>query len=133
MGNPLMVTDLERQLELERRLQSIWEQGVPEDATVEAVFGPLESWVFQLGSHNLHPAQPMRPLSLASIFAAVCSFSVGMATALKGGADARLSAEGVAVMVAGASESCVPMFVAFAFLAVAWLLVALGLRRQVAR
>lgn len=72
----------------------------------------------------------MRPLSLASIFAAICSSSVGFATALKGGADTGLSPEGLRVMVAGLSESFIPPFVAFAFLAVAWLLVAAGLRRQ---
>jgi hypothetical protein len=72
----------------------------------------------------------MRPLSLASIFAAICSFSVGVATALKGAADSALGAEGVRVMVAGLSESFIPPFVAFGFLAVAWLLVAVGLRRQ---
>lgn len=100
----------------------------------------LVSGVGALGTAIAYAVSPtdeklalMRPLSLASIFAAVCSFSVGLATALKGGADARLSADGITVMVAGASESCVPLFVAFAFLAVAWLLVALGLRRQVAR
>ena len=32
-------------------------------------------------------------------------------------------------MVAGLSESCVPLFAAFAFLSVAWLLVAVGMRR----
>jgi len=72
----------------------------------------------------------MRPLSLASIFAAICSSSVGFATALKGGADAGLTPDGVRVMVAGLSESFIPPFVAFAFLAVAWLLVAAGMRRQ---
>jgi hypothetical protein len=72
----------------------------------------------------------MRPLSLASIFAAVCSTSVGLATALKGPADAGVNAESLRIMLAGLSESFVPLFVAFAFLAVAWLLVALGLRRE---
>ncbi len=72
----------------------------------------------------------MRPLSVASIFAAICSFSVGAATALKGGAEAALAADGLKVMVAGLSESFVPLVVAFAFLSVAWLFVAVGLRRQ---
>lgn len=71
----------------------------------------------------------MRPLSLASIFAALCSCSVGVATALKYAADAHLSAEAVTVMTAGMSEALIPLFVAFAFLAVAWLLVAARLRR----
>lgn len=73
----------------------------------------------------------MRPLSLASIFAAVCSSSAGFATALKGGADAGLNAEATHRMLAGFAEACVPLFVAFAFLSVAWLLIAAGLRRQV--
>jgi hypothetical protein len=75
----------------------------------------------------------MRPLSLASIFAAICSWSVGVATALKHAADNGITGEGVRVMVAGLSEAMVPPFVAFAFLSVAWLLVALGLRRDAAR
>ena len=72
----------------------------------------------------------IRPLSLAGIFAAVCSSSVGVATALKGPADTSVNAETTRIMLAGLSESFIPLFVAFAFLAVAWLLVALGLRRQ---
>ncbi len=73
----------------------------------------------------------IRPLSLAGIFAALCSFAVGIATALKGPADAGISPESLRVMLEGLSESFIPPFVAFAFLAVAWLLVAAGLRRQV--
>ena len=72
----------------------------------------------------------MRPLTLASVFAAVCSTSVGMATALKYAADAKLGGDAVWIMVAGLSESLIPPFVAFAFLAVAWLLVVVGLRKQ---
>jgi hypothetical protein len=73
----------------------------------------------------------MRPLSLAAIFAAVCSSSMGLATALQGAAAAKdWNAERYAVL-ATASESLIPPFVAFAFLAVAWLLVAVGLRRQI--
>ena len=49
---------------------------------------------------------------------------VGMAVA------ALLGIVAVAVLVAGLSEAFIPIFVAFAFLAVAWLLVAMGLRRS---
>jgi hypothetical protein len=73
----------------------------------------------------------IRSLSLAGIFAAVCSSAVGFATALKGPADAGVNPESMRVMLAGLAESWIPLFVAFAFLAVAWLLVAVGLRRQV--
>jgi len=73
----------------------------------------------------------MRPLSLAGIFAAVCSFSVGVATALSGLADAGApTAEAVQMMVAGLAEAFIPLFAAFAFLSVAWLLVAAGMRRS---
>ena len=73
----------------------------------------------------------MRPLTLAAIFAAICSSSVGAATALKfAGAAEPLTTKGVSVMLMGLSESLIPPFVAFAFLAVSWLLVAVGMRRQ---
>ncbi len=71
----------------------------------------------------------MRPLSLASIFAAICSFTHGMATVLRG-----LAASGPGVDMAavyrGISDTLIPLFVANAFLAVAWLLVTVGMRRQ---
>ena len=73
----------------------------------------------------------IRPLSLAGIFAAVCSSAVGFATALKGAADAGVNPDSMRVLLAGLAESWVPLFVAFALLAVAWLLVAVGLRRQI--
>jgi hypothetical protein len=72
----------------------------------------------------------IRPLSLAGIFAAVCSTAAGMAAALKGPVDAGVSAESLRRMLAGLSEAWIPLFVAFAFLSVAWLMVAVGLRRQ---
>jgi len=97
----------------------------------------LVSGVGALGTAIAYAVRPtdrkltlMRPLSLASIFAAICSWSVGMATALKHAADNSLGGDAVTVMVAGFSEAMIPPFVAFAFLSVAWLLVALGLRRE---
>ena len=97
----------------------------------------LVSGVGALGTAIAYAVRPtdrrltlMRPLSLASIFAAVCSWSVGVATALKHAADSHVSADALTVMVAGLSEAMIPPFVAFAFLSVAWLLVALGLRRE---
>jgi hypothetical protein len=72
----------------------------------------------------------LRPLSLAAMFAAICSMSVGIATALKFGAAGISTPKGPEVLLQGLSEACIPPFVAFAFLAVAWLLVAVGMRRQ---
>lgn len=72
----------------------------------------------------------LRPLSLAAIFAAICSFSVGVAAALKGAAASEPGADVVRPVMVGLAEACIPPFVAFAILAVAWLLVALGMRRR---
>ena len=95
------------------------------------------SGVGVLGTAIAYAAKPtertlelLRPLSLAAIFAALCSFSVGTATALKHGAEGGPGGEAAQRLMAGLSEACVPPFVAFAFLAVAWLLVVLGMRRR---
>lgn len=73
----------------------------------------------------------MRPLSLAAMFAAICSTSVGIATALRyAGAADPWSPKTASALLVGLSEALIPPFVAFAFLAVAWLLVAAGMRRQ---
>jgi hypothetical protein len=72
----------------------------------------------------------MRPLSLAAIFAAICSSSVGLAAALRGMAEiGGLGPHGFGPLMAGLSECLIPPFVAFGFLAVGWLLVAVGMRR----
>ena len=73
----------------------------------------------------------MRPLSLASIFAAVGSLTAGAATVLQGVANTGNMAQvGWANVLMGTAETLTPVFVSFGFLAVAWLLVALGMRRQ---
>ena len=73
----------------------------------------------------------MRPLSLAAIFAALCSCAGGVATVLQGIAvTVDLGPQSVGRILMGFRETIIPLFVAFAFLSVAWLLVALGMRRQ---
>ena len=73
----------------------------------------------------------MRPLSLASVCSAIGSLTAGMATILKGaGATAVWGPGGVSRLLYGCAEALIPMFVAFSFLAVAWLLIAVGMRRQ---
>ena len=73
----------------------------------------------------------MRPLSLATAFAAISSFAAGAAIVLSG-----LSATGgipanPGALLKGLAENWVPAHVAFGSLAAAWLLVAAGiLRRQ---
>jgi len=97
----------------------------------------LVSGVGVLGTAIAYAVRPtermlelLRPLSLAAIFAALCSFAVGAATALKFAAERESGAVAMHALAAGLSEAFVPLFVAFAFLAVAWLLVTLGMRRR---
>jgi hypothetical protein len=69
----------------------------------------------------------MRPLSLASIFAALASLTAGWAYVLQGAAATPTwTAQGVQSLLMGSSQMLIPMFVTFAFLSVAWLFVAIG-------
>lgn len=73
----------------------------------------------------------MRPLSLAALFAALAGAVVGFLHVLRGmGLTSEFSANSFHLMALGASESLVPMFVGFASLTVAWLLVAVGMSRD---
>jgi hypothetical protein len=78
---------------------------------------------------NEHRLALIRPLTLATIFAALFSFTVGVATVLQG-----ISASGSAVdwraVSAGTAESLGPLFGAFGSLTVVWILVAIGFRRH---
>ena len=71
----------------------------------------------------------LRPLSLATLFAAFGGSLSGIINVLRGAGmgeaalDSRVAALGLA-------EAMVPMFVAFGFLTVAWLCAAYGLRSQ---
>ena len=75
----------------------------------------------------------MRPLSLAGLFAAIAGGVLGFINVLRVVWTRELTAETYRVMAIGAAESLVPMFVGFASLTVAWLLVAVGMGRQGAR
>ena len=70
----------------------------------------------------------MRPLSLAGIFAGLNGASLGAINTLRGlwmepPRDGRL-------LAIGSAESIVPLYVAFSCLMVAWLCVAVGMRRN---
>jgi hypothetical protein len=79
----------------------------------------------------------LRPLSATTTFAALTAFLLGITNALVGvnrrletAADAAAVAKAWQVFLAGLAEATVPLALAFALLAVTWLLVAVGLRRQ---
>ena len=74
----------------------------------------------------------MRPVSLAAIFAGLSSFLSGTAMVLReiGGAS-EFSARTVSPIALGLMEAITPMFLIFACLTVAWVLVAIGMRRTI--
>ena len=72
----------------------------------------------------------MRPLSLAGLFAAITGGVLGFINTLHLFWSREQSAGTYRVMAIGASESLVPMFVGFACLTAAWLLVAVGMGRH---
>jgi hypothetical protein len=92
-----------------------------------------------LGTAILYVVKPtesklalMRPFSLAAIFSAFASTAAGAATVLSGLAVSGPSPNMEYVLM-GWSETLVPIYVAFSFLGLAWLLVAIGLKRAEAR
>jgi len=79
----------------------------------------------------------LRPLSAATTSATLAASFHGFATALlnvihglEEATDAAATAKAWQVFLAGLAEATVPLILGFALLAVAWLLVAVGLRKQ---
>ena len=85
------------------------------------------------GAYAIRPSELrlslIRPLSLATIFAALFSFTAGVAAVLSA-----ISYSGPAVgwdsVLAGAAETLGPLIAAFGCLTVVWILVAIGFRRH---
>jgi hypothetical protein len=81
----------------------------------------------------VHPTERrlalMRPLSLAGIFAALSGGVLGFINVLRAIGIRNIAEESYRIALIGASESLVPVFVGFASLTVAWLLVAVGMSR----
>jgi len=72
----------------------------------------------------------MRPLSLAALFASVAGGVLGAINVLSVVWTRELNTEAFKVMAAGSAESLVALLVGFASLALAWLLVAIGMGRR---
>jgi hypothetical protein len=80
----------------------------------------------------------VRALSAATTFSALAAFPLGVANGLMAlnrmierAVDAPATAQAWRVFIAGLAESPAPLVLAFALQAVVWLLVAVGLRRQI--
>jgi hypothetical protein len=73
----------------------------------------------------------MRPVSLAAIFAGVCGVFNGLIAVLMSVAvSSPPDSTRVPAVYVGLAESFVPAFLNFGFLAVAWLLIAVGMMRR---
>lgn len=72
----------------------------------------------------------LRPLSLATAFAALSAICSGVAVALTQLAESAAAAESAAHLWAGLAEAMVPGIFGFGVLALAWGLATIGLRRQ---
>jgi hypothetical protein len=77
-----------------------------------------------------HRLALMRPLSLATIFAAISGSTVGLINVLMGTTGTSATPEFTRISAIGLAESLVPIFFGFGCLTVAWLCVALGLWRR---
>jgi hypothetical protein len=72
----------------------------------------------------------MRPLSLATIFSALCSFAAGLAVVAHGiSASGNITAVGWSAVATGVAEAFMSLVASFLCLTVAWLLVALAMRK----
>jgi hypothetical protein len=71
----------------------------------------------------------MRPLSLATIFAAIAGVAIGLLNVLRGIGTSE-TADFTRVSAIGLAEALVPVFTGFGCLMVAWLCVAVGLWRR---
>jgi hypothetical protein len=85
-------------------------------------------------AYAVHPDERrlalMRPLSLATIFAALSGFSVGLISVLNGIGATEISAVNWRAAAVGTAETLVVLFIAFGCLTLSWLIVALGMRRS---
>ena len=72
----------------------------------------------------------MRPISLGVIFAAICAVASGASLMCRYLAETSAAGVDMPRVYAGLAESFLPVFVSFGFLAVAWLLIAVGMLRR---
>ena len=105
-----------------------------QNVSISAILGMAISFAPALAGawYAIRPSERllscMGPLSLAGIFAAVCTISLGilnMAIGMSMQPQFRLD-----MLLVGVSEIFAAAAVSFAFLTVAWLCVAIGMRRN---
>ena len=110
--------------------------GVLREAGIMALLGllvstsPLVMGVIFAIRPNERRLALMRPLSLAGLFAGLCSLLVGLANVLRALVNVQaFDAPSIRPVFAGLAEAVILTFVASACLTVAWLCVAMGMRK----
>jgi hypothetical protein len=99
--------------------------------TIVLTFVPLVAAVAYVVRPNERRLALMRPLSLAGLFAALTGTALGFINVFRYlGVKREFSVDTYAVTAIGSAESLVPLFLGFACLTVAWLLVGAGMGRQ---
>ena len=105
-------------------------------ASIAALLGllvsaaPLVMAILYAVSPTEHRLGMMRPLSLAATFSALAGLFLGLVNGFIGVARHAGAPNATQLAAQGFGESIVPTFVAFALLTAAWLVVAIGMRRQ---
>ena len=114
-------------------MEAVRHMGLFAILTLVLVFVPLVMAVVYVVRPTERHLALMRPLSLAGLFAAMAGGVLGFINVLRFLWIRDLTTETYRVMAVGAAESLVTLFVGFASLTLAWLLVAIGMGRQSSR
>jgi hypothetical protein len=98
--------------------------------TIFIAFAPLLMAIVYVIRPTERNLALMRPVSLAGLFGALCGVVAGFIAILRGfGVTEQVSERSYHAMAIGFAEALIPVFVCFGCLTIAWLLVALGMRR----
>ena len=108
------------------------EAGIVGKLGILIAFGPVVCALLYAYKPTERRLALMRPLSLAAIFGGLTSFSAGVIAVLHGiGRSDPTKALNWPLIILGAGETIAALFFAFGCLTIAWLLIALGMRRTV--
>ena len=102
--------------------------GILAKLTIAIVFAPLVMGVLYAIKPSERKLAFMRPLSLAAIFAALSGCCLGVINVFMGAAEHPQGIGGGPALV-GLAETLVALFVGFGCQTVAWLCIAIGMRR----
>jgi hypothetical protein len=98
--------------------------------TIVLTFVPLAMAIAYVVRPNERRLALMRPLSLAGLFAGLTGATLGLINTFVYLGKRDFTVENYGITAIGAAESLVALFLCFANLTVAWLLIAAGMGRQ---